>query len=94
MFAEAEEWLLLLKDQHPEKPVYFQKLNSLYARGVVKRPAISEKFVEQEKVEDFDLEIDVDNLVDADSSSAGKKNDPEMKKSAESAEITDLRLCG
>jgi len=92
MFNEAEEWLLLLKDQHPENPAYFQKLNSLYTRGVVKRPA--ETFAKHEKVEDFDLEIDVDNLLDADTTSAGKKNEPEMKKSAETSEITDLRLCG
>jgi tetratricopeptide (TPR) repeat protein len=94
MFDEAEEWLLLLKDQHPENPVYFQKLNSLYARGVLKRPAVSEKIIEHQKVEDFDLEIDVDNLLDTDSTSVGKKNEPEMKKSAETSEITDLRLCG
>ena len=36
----------------------------------------------------------LDNLLDADSSSVGKKNEPEMKKTTEILEVSDLRMCG
>ncbi len=76
MYEDAEEWLLLLRDQHPGNAIYSQKLDSLYARqGKVTRA--------RERSEDFDLEIDVDGFFDSNPSSDGKKNETEMKKPSE-----------